>query len=247
MTLHIANAPDMPSLQGADRARPDHSRGRIGARPSSVSAFKDAPLGEQKLGLGLVRDGLVYVPSKYRPDRPAPLVVLLHGAGGSAKNTLGLLRQLADQAGVILLVPESRRASWDVIDEGFGPDVELIDRALALVFGRYSVEPERVGIGGFSDGASYALSLGLANGDLFRHVLAFSPGFAAPAERNGMPRIFISHGDGDAVLPIDRCSRRIVTKLKVSGYDYLYREFDGPHTVPHEIAREAVAWFMSDG
>jgi predicted esterase len=33
-------------------------------------------------------------------------------------------------------------------------------------------------VSGFSDGASYALSIGPANGDLFTHVMAFSPGFA---------------------------------------------------------------------
>ena len=33
---------------------------------------------------------------------------------------------------------------------------------------------------GFSDGASYALSLGAANGDLFTHIAAFSPGFMRP-------------------------------------------------------------------
>jgi len=51
-----------------------------------------------------------------------------------------------------------------------------------------------VAIQGFSDGASYALSLGLTNGDLFTHVIAFSPGFAAPAEQRGRPRIYVSHG-----------------------------------------------------
>jgi phospholipase/carboxylesterase len=62
---------------------------------------------------------------------------------------------------------------------------------------------------------------------------------------NGKPRIFISHGDDDRVLSIDRCSRRIVPKLQRAGYELRYREFDGPHTVPHDIAREAVEWLMS--
>ena len=43
--------------------------------------------------------------------------------------------------------------------------------------------------------------------------------------------------------PIDHCSRRIVPQLKQAGYDVRYREFDGPHTMPPEIAREALAWF----
>jgi predicted esterase len=98
-------------------------------------------------------------------------------------------------------------------------------------------------VAGFSDGASYALSLGVANGDLFTHIIAFSPGFLAPASRNGQPRIFVSHGVKDGVLPIDSCSRKIVPRLKHAGYEVRYREFDGPHTVPPEVAREALDWF----
>jgi phospholipase/carboxylesterase len=45
--------------------------------------------------------------------------------------------------------------------------------------------------------ASYALSLGIANGNLFSHVLAFSLGFLAPASQTGSPRIFVSNGTQD--------------------------------------------------
>ena len=106
-----------------------------------------------------------------------------------------------------------------------------------------AVDPARIGIGGFSDGASYALSLGVANGDLFTHVLAFSPGFIARAGQRGKPRVFISHGTKDEVLPIDRTSRSIVPDLERRGYDVTYREFNGPHTVPADLAREAFGWF----
>lgn len=100
-------------------------------------------------------------------------------------------------------------------------------------------------IGGYSDGASYALSLGISNGDLFGHILAFSPGFVAPAGRFGSPRIFVSHGTRDRWLPIGRTSRRLVPDLERMGYGVLYREFDGPHVVPPGIAREAVDWFTA--
>ena len=119
----------------------------------------------------------------------------------------------------------------------------MIDRALEHVFSRYAVDLERLAIGGFSDGASYALSLGITNGDLFTHAIAFSPGFMAPAGQSGSPRIFVSHGTRDNVLPIDSCSRRIVPQLERAGYDVLYREFEGGHTISPEIALEAVGWF----
>ena len=84
------------------------------------------------------------------------------------------------QTGMILLSPQSQSSSWDVIRGGYGPDVQTMDKALRSVFERYTIDPKRCSIGGFSDGASYALSVGTTNGDLFTHVVAFSPGFMRP-------------------------------------------------------------------
>jgi phospholipase/carboxylesterase len=148
---------------------------------------------------------------------------------------------------LLLLAPASREHTWDLlVGRRYGPDLTLIDRALEQTFSRYAVAPERVAVGGFSDGASYALSLGITNGDLFTQVMAFSPGFMAPAGQIGSPRIFVSHGTRDGVLPIDRCSRKIVPQLEHADYDVLYREFDGGHTISPEIALEAVGWFTQD-
>jgi phospholipase/carboxylesterase len=202
--------------------------------------------GLHRLAFGDDRDGLLRVPAGYRADRPAPLVLMLHGAGGDARGGLAPFLPLADEAGLLLLAVDSRQQSWDVIRGGFGPDVAFVDRALAWTFARCAVDPGRLAAEGFSDGASYALSLAVTNGDLFTHVIAFSPGFLAPAGQEGHPRIYVSHGKGDRILPIDSCSRRLVPRLRRGGYDVLYREFDGPHTVPLEIAREALDWFTGD-
>jgi predicted esterase len=76
-------------------------------------------------------------------------------------------------------------------------------------------------------------------------VLAFSPGFAAPVEPTGRPAVFISHGRGDRVLPIDRCGRRLARVLRASGYAVEYREFDGGHVVPADVSAAALEW-LSD-
>ncbi|AGP39686.1 alpha/beta hydrolase [Sorangium cellulosum] len=221
---------------------PSRLRARPNAKPGGELSAGLRPLGRSPR-----RDGLLYVPAGYRPDRPAPLVVLLHGAGGSAHHGIALLRELADAAGLLLLAPDSRHSSWDIIsDDAYGPDVAFLDGALEQLFGSAAVDPARIAIGGFSDGASYALSLGLTNGDLFTHVIAFSPGFMAPAEQRGRPRIFISHGAQDQVLRIDPCSRRLAPLIRVAGYDLRYQEFEGPHAVPPEIARDALRWFLPE-
>ena len=214
--------------------------GRLVARPHPPRS--SGRVGLQRPALAGKRDALVWVPDSYTPQLASPLIVLLHGAGGNAQGGLRLIGSLAEEAGVILVAPASQGVSWDVLYGGYGPDVETVDHALHFVLERYAVDPRRLGIGGFSDGASYALSLGLTNGDLFSHIVAFSPGFAAPEAHRDKPAIFVSHGIRDEVLPIGPCSRRLVPLLRDLGYQVTYREFDGPHTVPVEVAREALAW-----
>jgi predicted esterase len=190
-----------------------------------------------------------------RPELPPPssAPVGLHALGVDPADgylyVLAQLRGQANEAGLILLALGSRGSTWDLIlNRGrYGPDIAAIDRALGHAFSRCAVDPAYVGVGGYSDGASYALSLGLANGDLFSGVLAFSPGFLAPTGQTGSPHVFISHGTRDGWLPIDSCSRRIVPQLERAGYEVRYREFEGGHVVPPAVAREAAAWFANRG
>jgi phospholipase/carboxylesterase len=222
------------------------SEGRLLLRPVQVVSVA-APVGLQSLEVGVERgDYLLYVPETYQTASPAPLMLWLHGADGRACDFLSPEQQgQADAAGMLLLVPTSKEYTWDVIvGRGrYGLDVAAIDRAFESTFSCYAVDPTRIAIGGFSDGATYALSLGITNGDLFTHVLAFSPGFMAPAGQRGSPHIFASHGTRDEVLPIGRCSRKIVPRLKRAGYEVRYREFEGGHAVPPDITAEAVGWF----
>jgi phospholipase/carboxylesterase len=213
--------------------------GRLSARPHPPTGAAPPP-GASPLGIGSGRDGVLFLPAGYRADHPAALLVLFHGAGGAAARIVNRFRPLAEELDFVILAPDSRDASWDIRYGGFGDDVPFIDRALGKVFDQVAIDPEKVMAGGFSDGASYALSLGLTNGDLFQRLLAFSPGFSRPAKRHGKPWIFISHGTEDEILPIDATSRRIVPELKRAGYQVEYREFEGPHTVVPEIVREAM-------
>lgn len=214
--------------------------GVIDARPAAVSA--EAPRGFRTLRHDGGREGWLYVPTRYDPRQAAPLLVVLHGAGGDPRRMLDGFRRQAEATGTILMAPGSAGPTWDLVaDRGFGRDARAIDALLAQVFARYAVDPERTGIAGFSDGGSYALSLGLANGELFRHILAFSPGFVLPARQAGHPHIFISHGRADRVLPIGATGRPVAARLRAAGYPLRYVEFDGGHEVPPALAAEAMA------
>jgi predicted esterase len=143
--------------------------------------------------------------------------------------------------------PPTRGPTWDAIRDGFGPDVGFLNRALERVFATINVDASRIVVGGFSDGATYALSLGLVNGALFRRIVAFSPGFVVDGPPQARPACFVSHGTRDTILPIDRCSRRIVPQLRARGYEVTFREFDGGHEIPETIAREGLSWAEQPG
>jgi len=212
--------------------------GRLIGRPRAdgPSTLKSGPL-----GLGSERDGVIQMPSAPAVV-PLPLLVFLHGATQSGATMLRRIGPAADQAGVVVVAPDSRGRTWDAIRGPFADDVEFLNRMLEYVFARVAVDPARIALGGFSDGATYALSLGLANGDLFPRVVANSPGFVVPAPPHGHPRFFVSHGTSDQILPIDQCSRVIVPRLKSMGYEVTFREFDGRHELPPDVAAEAMRW-----
>jgi predicted esterase len=189
---------------------------------------------------GLLALGYVPAPADSGPYR---LVLLLHGAGGSCRQGLDLLLPVADEHRLLLVAPKSAAGTWDLIVDGFGPDVRRIDRVLEEILDSHPVE--RMVVGGFSDGASYALSIGLTNGDLFDAVLAFSPGFAAPLVVHGQPRVFVAHGTRDRVLPVDACSRRLVRRLQALEYRVSYEEFDGGHEVPGHVVDRAMSWLLA--
>lgn len=222
---------------------PGHAAGRLDSRPVQTAPGKPWPAGVHELDLGGGAEVLLAVP----PGEPVPrpLLVFFHGAGGNPAQSLAALGRTVVDRGVLVLAPQSGAATWDLLAGRLGRDVAVLDAALAQVAERAPVS--RCAVGGFSDGASYALSLGPANGDLFDAVLAFSPGFADPPARVGQPRIWLTHGTGDRVLPVERCGRRLAAAFASARYDVTYDEFDGGHVVLPGGVAAALDWWLGDG
>jgi predicted esterase len=230
-----------PHLSGPviARAALEEHAGQVDER--SASAGPERP-GRHPLELETGRDGTVYVPAGYKPGVPMPLLVWLHGAGGGG-NVSPELEAMADEFAVVVLAPKSREWTWDGILGNWGPDVEFVQRAMRQTLDRYSIDRGRIWLGGFSDGGSYSLSLGISHGDVFRKVFAGAPGVMQPIAANGKPSIFLAHGRQDQTMPIGRTSRTFLARLKALAYDVTYREYEGGHTLPPEILRDVFEWF----
>src|SRR5262245_61933747 len=201
------------------------------------------------------RNGLLYVPISH--TEPLPLLILLHKSGGSAKEWFASSESFgpyAEKGRFIILAPESPGVSWGTGPKNWGYDYVAINRALEEAFARCAIDRNRLAIGGFSDGASYALSLGLANGDVFAYIIAFSPGFIVKSHARGrmgnnnevqIPLVYIAHGTADNVLPIASTSRIFASSLKKNGYNVEFHEFSGSHHLSRQVVDQAMTWLIT--
>jgi predicted esterase len=217
----------------------------LAARPSATNAILAA--GETRLA----NDALAYRP-KSLPAGPAPLLILLHGASGYPVGFLQAMEPVADRLGLILLYPRSRGQTWDFIlnvsmdsDPWRGRDSNRLDESLADLFTRTQIDPQRVILLGFSDGASYALSLGVANPQLFSAIVALSPGIFIPPDRsNRRQRVFVAHGRGDHVLSFSNTSETIVGELRGEGVNLRFRPFAGDHEIDPAALTEGLEFAL---
>ena len=202
----------------------------------------------------------------YRPPsatkEPLPLVVLFHGYGFSAEQFMSIMTPVADRWGFMLVAPKAEHVTWDMIYRGmnedqsrsraithskprFGKDVARIDAALKEMFASAPVDPRHVVLLGFSDGATYALAVGLANPQLFTTVISLSPGFAVfPGQVSKGQKVFVAHGTSDERLAYSNTRDFIVAPMQKAGMPVRFRTFDGKHVIDRGALREALAYAL---
>ncbi|MEO6579988.1 MAG: dienelactone hydrolase family protein [Sphingomicrobium sp.] len=229
------------------------------AGPALTASVPTTPLAasDKRHGVLALAGGLyAYLPTGLT-GVPVPLLVAFHGAGGLASNVLKAYRADADARGFVLLLPQSIKPTWDMVEDlsgriglemnvspRYGKDLKAVDAALADLFTKVAIDPARVGVAGFSDGATYAVSVGTANPRLFHTIIAFSPGPAFPTKFDATQRIFISHAEQDPVLPYSY-TRSLVAMLRVKKMPVMFESFKGGHEVPKAIRAKAMDYFMA--
>ena len=218
--------------------------GRLNFRLPQVPT--EAPLspGRHALTFPEGREAVLVVPEGLDLAHPIPLLVLFHGAGGEANKVLPHFVRWARTRRFLLLAPQSMFPTWDIVIGGHGPDLERLDAALSQVATHFRLDPAHLAFAGFSDGGSYALSVGLSNGDVASHVIALSAGFMNTFTRQGSPKVFIAHGRSDTQLPFETSARAHAMKLLEEGVDLTLLPFDGEHVIVPSVVERAVSFFL---
>lgn len=184
----------------------------------------------------------VFVPRRVkRRNKPAPLVLGLHGMGSGPDRIIGQIRDEADKRGYIVVAPMgySPFGGWGAYPDGLGrqPNPRLnelseIDamNVLDLALKEFNVDERRIYLVGQSMGGAGALHLGPKYSDIWAAVGA-SAAAMAHTEPTGLENalnvpFILVHGDADPGVPVE-VSRRWVERLEQLGMTYEYYEFRG--------------------
>ncbi len=136
-----------------------------------------------------------------------PLIILVHGNFGLGApygdQIHGFATDLADQ-GYITAVPQYYQDDNPHIDDTV-PHVQTLTDAIAFLVSRSEVDPNRIGLIGFSLGAATAMTFIASNPPGTVNVLADFFGFLTPTIRSGIssfPPTIILHNKNDQIVDV---------------------------------------------
>jgi polyhydroxybutyrate depolymerase len=172
----------------------------------------------------LARTFIVHVPAQFDATHKLPVVIMLHGAGGSAEEAESYTSfdDESDREGFIVAYPNAtlpfphrasglysnpalwhERSGTGELERTHRADIDFISAVIDELETEYSADPDRIYITGFSNGASMTLSLGL---NLSDRLAAIAPvAGQLPSGRGqlkyALPLLFIV-GSEDPIHPI---------------------------------------------
>ncbi len=196
------------------------------------------------------------------PSPRPPLLVLLHGIGADEEDLLPLA-PLLDRRFLVISAraptPEPPGYRWYAIDWMTSPPSadpaeiiasrELLARFLEGVVAEHGVDPARVFLLGFSQGAIMALALLLARPELVRGVVAHSGRLARLAGSDGTAsalsraEVLLLHGAEDAVVPAAVGRKADQVRAALLGARATWVGFPGlGHAISPESIGVAAGW-----
>lgn len=200
----IRDHPDYPLILAKMKANNAHN----------LEAFK------HKTGDAIIR---TFIPDRYDATKPAPLIVALHGMGSNADQFSRTWKPMANDFGAILAAPQgmSRMSNggfhWGTVEEG----VYLINRTIDKVSQQYSVDPDRIILTGFSQGASVSFIFAMRHPDRIAGVIpvaGFYDHAVAPVSSMtgaAKPRFYIMNGANDVEADNNRWACKLLNEAGI--------------------------------
>jgi predicted esterase len=209
-----------------------------------------SPTGFVEIESGASR-AVLLTPSVVEPGRRYPLFTVFHGAGRQDEMLVKACREEPDRRQALFLVPRSVEPTWDLIAGASAqPDLDFLEYAWDLIYRRYPIDPGRQALIGYSDGASYALSLALSNPGFFDAALCWAAGFAmmdrkAVGADDKRTRFYLEYGTADPLFPFEQTALPMRENLEKAGYRVEFSvDEGGRHWPSGSFQREALDWYF---
>jgi predicted peptidase len=247
LALPTAGAGDPQRGGGGGTGGGQRGGGGIGGQPPGTRGRSGVPtLGRGTRGRATSAEGIqqrfylfkdtneeleynVFVSTKVKADKKAPLVIALHGLGMPLGPWMAKLTKAAQDAGVVMAAPMGYNLTgWYGADgptspRGTPPNLgELSEKdvmnVVDLVRGEFNIDDSRIYLVGNSMGGAGVIHLGAKYRTVWAAIAASAPAFRRQQNPESletmrdMPVMFV-HGDADAAIPVDQ-TRRWVAKAK---------------------------------
>lgn len=203
----------------------------------------------------------VYVEPEIQTDGPAPAVILMHGRGADEQDLLPVARDLpAELAAVSLRAPDPIGPGyrWYEIDASQGlhtsqPHPEEYRRSLDLVTesiegatGKYGLDPDRIGLLGFSMGSMIGMGLLLESPAQYRWLVGlhgYLPESHATMDPDGLAGkpVFLGAGDADRIIPSSRVEAA-ATRFRELGAEVTFDVYSVGHGIGSDELADLVAF-----
>jgi predicted esterase len=198
---------------------------------------------------------ILLTPDEIDPERRYPLFTVLHGAGRQDEALAKGFRNEPNHRQAFFLIPRSVLPTWDLISSEQRPDLDFLEYAYDLIYRRYPIDALQQSLIGYSDGASYALSVGLCNATMFHSLIVWAAGFlvldpptaeqfkvAIPEPR---PRIYLEYGTHDPLFDFQTVALPMRDQLLGAGFDVTFSvDEGGRHWPSGSFPTEALDWYF---
>jgi polyhydroxybutyrate depolymerase len=220
-----------------------------------AAAEKGINVSETLVHENVKREYYIHLPPGFRKDKPAPLVIALHGGGGRGslldRNTGGTLSAAADKRGVVLVFPDGIDRKWcdgrsETLKRGkIYDDVGFISGIIDEMVKNYGIDRKRVYVTGISNGGFMSIRLAM---DLSEKIAAAAPvaaqiSKAIEKKRPKLPvSIMIINGTKDPIVPFNgghirlfRLGRSRGEILSTAASIEIFRSYNGCGKTPEII------------
>lgn len=198
---------------------------------------------------------LTLLPPKHDAKTPAPLIIALHGSGGTGAEMASAWKEIAAASGAILVCPDALRPlgngyQWMFRDESDWLVMDVIERTKA----KHAIDPKRIILTGFSQGANTALELGVRHPEAFAGIITiaghYEPDINPFPKKKGakLPPFALLIGANDEAAASNKTAE---AELKALGIPVMLRIYPGMgHGFPPQRERElaeALRFIVSGG